>query len=79
MNLQRFWTSPREITFDRLLKSSTSYFPLVICVISQLKCVIYQNLGKVNLWMQISFIILFMIDLCKDNHVRVCMRAGVGS
>ena len=25
--------------------------------------------------MQISFIILFMIDLYKDNHVRACMRA----
>ena len=23
--------------------------------------------------MQISFIILFMIDLYKDNHVRACM------
>ena len=30
MNLQRFWASAREITFDRLLKSSTSYFPLVL-------------------------------------------------
>ena len=25
--------------------------------------------------MQISFIILFMIDLYKDNHVRACVRA----
>ena len=24
-------------------------------------------------WMQISFIILFIIDLYKDNHVCVCM------
>ena len=29
-----FYTSPREITFDRLLKSFSSYFPLVLCVIS---------------------------------------------
>ena len=28
---------------------------------------------KLNLWMQISFIILFMIDLDRDNHVRACI------
>ena len=27
--------------------------------------------------MRISFIILFMIDLYKDNHVRACMHAFV--
>ena len=27
MNSQSFHTSPREITFDRLLKSNTSYLP----------------------------------------------------
>ena len=27
--------------------------------------------------MQISFIILFMIDLYKDNHVRACVRVCV--
>ena len=27
--------------------------------------------------MQISFIILFMIDLYKDNHVHACVRACV--
>ena len=27
--------------------------------------------------MQISFIIVFMIDLYKDNHVRVCVCAFV--
>ena len=47
-----------------------SYFPLVPCVISLLKCILHQNIGKLNLWKQISFIILFMIDLYKDNHVR---------
>ena len=36
-----------------------------------------SKFGKLNLWMQISFIILFMIDLYKDNHVRACMRAFV--
>ena len=67
------------ITFVRLLKSSMSYFPLVLCVISQLKCILLpdQNFGKLNLWMQISFIILFMIDLYKDNHVRACVCACV--
>ena len=30
---------------------------------------VHQNFGKLNLWMQISLIILFMIDLYKDNHV----------
>ena len=34
MNFQSFNTIPREITFDRLLKSSTSYFPLVLCAVS---------------------------------------------
>ena len=31
---------------------------------------IHQSFGKLNLLVQISFIILFMIDLYKDNHVR---------
>ena len=56
------------------LKVSTSYFPLVLCVISKLKCIIHQNFGKLDFWMRISFIILFMIDLYKDNHVCACMR-----
>ena len=30
------------------------------------------HLSVVNLWMQISFIILFMIDLYKDNRACVC-------
>ena len=38
---------------------------------------LHQNFGKLNLWMQISFIILFMIDLYKDNHVRACVCACV--
>ena len=71
MNLQSFLTSPREITFVRLLKSSTGYFALVLSVISLLKRIIHQNFGKLNLCMQISFIILFMIDVYKDNHVHV--------
>ena len=66
------------ITFVRLLKSSMSYFPLVLCVLSYLKCILlHQNFGKLNLWMQISFIILFMTDLYKDNHVHVCVCAFV--
>ena len=76
MNLQTFKPSPREmITFGRLLISSISYFPLVLFVISKLKCILllHQNFGKFNLLMQISFIILFMVDLYKDNHVRACV------
>ena len=46
------------------------YFPLELSVISQLKCIIHQNFGKLNLWMKISFIILFIIDLDKDNNVH---------
>ena len=55
-----------------------SYFPLVPYVISQLKCILllHQNFGKLNLWMQISFI-LFMIDLYKDNHVHAWVHACV--
>ena len=64
---------------NRLLKSSMSYFPLVLWIISKLKCILllHQNFGKLNLWMQISFIILFMIDLYKDNHVRAYVCAFV--
>ena len=36
-----------------------------------------SKVDKLNLWMQISFIILFMIDLYKDNHVRACVYACV--
>ena len=36
-----------------------------------------SKFGKLSLWMQISFIILFMIDLYKDNHVGACVRACV--
>ena len=63
MNLQNFSTSPREITFVRLLKSIMSYFPLVLLRNLTAKMHTYQNFGKLNLWMQISFIILFMTDL----------------
>ena len=73
MNLQSFQTSPRENTFVRF-KSSKTFFLLVHSVISELKCIIHQNFGKLNSWMQISFIILFMIDLYKDNHVRAYVR-----
>ena len=66
MNLQSFKTSPREITFVTLQKNSMSYFLSVLSVMSWLKCIIHQNFGKLDLWMQISFIILFMIDLYKD-------------
>ena len=31
----------------------------------------HQDVGQLNIWMLISFIILFMIDLYKDNHMRV--------
>ena len=51
-----------------------SYFPLVLCVISLLKCIIHKSFGQLNLWMLIFFIILFMIDLYKENHVRMCMH-----
>ena len=63
MNLQSFKASPREITFGRLLKSQCELLTLVLGIISQLKCIIHQNFGKLNLWMQIFFIILLMIDL----------------
>ena len=70
------------ITFDRLLNSSIGYFPLVLCVISELKCILLllQNFGKLNLWMQISspqkvltgllpnFIVLFLLVLKSCLH-----------
>ena len=36
-----------------------------------------SNFGKLNLWMQISYIILFKIDLYKDNHVHACVHECV--
>ena len=65
------------ITFDRFLNSSMSYFPLVLCEISLLKCILllHQNFGKLDLWMQISYYSIDMIDLYKDNHVRACVCA----
>ena len=61
------------ITFEILLKSSLSYFPLVLCVILKVKCILLlnQNFGKLNLWMQISFII-FMIE-----KTAMCVHACV--
>ena len=71
MHLQCFYTSPRRLLLVNYLKVSTSYFPVVLCVISWLKFIMHQNFGQLNLSMQISFIILFMIDLYKDNHVHI--------
>ena len=51
-------------------KSQYELLPLVLCVISLLKCIIHKNFDQINLWMLISFIILFMIDVYKDNHVH---------
>ena len=45
----------------------------MLCVISLLNCIIHQNFGKLNLWIRISFIILFLIDLYKDNYVCACV------
>ena len=36
-----------------------------------------SKFGKLNLWMQISFIILFLIDLYKNNVVHACVCAFV--
>ena len=34
----------------------------------------HKSFGQLNLWMLISFIILFFIDLYKDNHVRASIN-----
>ena len=68
------------ITFDRLHNNRMSYFPLVLYEISLLKCILllHQNFGKLNLWLQFFFYYsINMIDLYKDNHVLVCVRACV--
>ena len=65
MNLQSFKTSPREITFDKLLKIQYKLLPFgALC---NLIPKMHQNFGQLNLCMLISFIILYMIDLYKDN------------
>ena len=33
-----------------------------------------SKFGQLNLWMLISLLILFMIDLYKDNHIYVCVH-----
>ena len=66
------------ITFDRLLNSSMSYFPLVLCEISLLKCILllHQNFGK-SMDANFFYYSIDMIDLYKDNHVCACMHACV--
>ena len=43
---------------------------MMLRVNSWLECIIHQNFGKLNLWVQVSFIILFVMDLYKNNHAR---------
>ena len=50
------------------------YFLSLLCVILHLECIKRQNFGQMNLWMLISYIILFIIDLFKDNHVRASVN-----
>ena len=74
MNVQTFrLVQGRLLLFGRLLKSVrvTSFGT---CLISWQKCIIDQNFCKLDLWMQISYIVLFMIDLYKDNHVLACVH-----
>ena len=46
-------------------------------LIAKMHTIATSNFGKLNLWMQISFIVLFMIDLYKDNYVCACLHACV--
>ena len=34
----------------------------------------HQKFGELDLWMLISFIILFMIVFYRENHVRACLH-----
>ena len=72
MNLQSFQASPREITFVRLLKSSMSYLPLVLCVISWLKCILllHQNFGK---FMDADFFYYSIYDRFIQRQQCACM------
>ena len=45
-------------------------------LVARMHTITTSKVGKLNLWMQISFI-LFMIDLYKYNHVFACVRACV--
>ena len=64
----------RLLLFGRLLKSQYESLPFGALCNLIAKCIIHQNFGKLDLWMQISFIILFMIDLYKHNHVHAYVR-----
>ena len=75
MNLQSSQTSLREITFVGLLRSSMTYLPSVLCVISSLKC-IHQNFDKMNLWMRIS-IYYSTYDRFIQRQPCACVRACI--
>ena len=69
MNIQSFYTSPREITFGKLIKSQCELLPFgALCNL------IASKFCQLNSWIPISFIIIFMIDLYKDYHVRASVR-----
>ena len=67
------------ITFVRLLEKQYELLPFgALCnLITKMHTITTSKFGKLNLWMQISFIILFMVDLYKNNHVRACVCAFV--
>ena len=76
MNLQSFQASPREmITFNRLLNSSMSYFPLVLCEISAKMLTITTSKFWLIKSMDANFFYysINMIELHKDNYVRACI------
>ena len=65
----------RLVLFGRLLKSQYELLPFGALCNLIAKMDNTSKFGKLDLWMQISFIILFMIDLYKDNYVHafVCL------
>ena len=81
MNLQSFRLVQGRLPLVDYLKVSTTYFPLVLCVISRLKYIIHQNFGKLNLWMQIYFIISSLPSKRKGilglHSVRLSVRPSV--
>ena len=63
------------ITFVRLIKKQYELLPFgALCnFTAEMHTITTIKFGKLNLWMQIYLIILFMTDLYKDNHVHACM------
>ena len=67
----------RLLLSGRLLKSQYELLPFDALCNLIAKMHNTSKFGKLDLWKRISFIILSMIDLYKDNHVRAFVNVSL--